>query len=170
LFNPEKIIQILNRHNVEYIVIGGVAASLHGCPEQTYDIDILYNNTVDNKNRLLNALNEMEAQWDIPLTSAILDRQYVFALYTKHGDLDIFNYVTGLGYYKDAIKHKKVSKYSDTEIEILNLEGWIKSKEAVIEEERSPRKRSAFEYMKNLYGLKKEMDIENKIDEPELKL
>jgi hypothetical protein len=156
---------------VEYIIIGGIAASLHGCPEQTYDMDILYNKTADNKNRLLNALNEMEAQWDIPLTSTILDRQYVFALYTKYGDLDIFNYVAGLGYYDDAIKYKEVSKYSDAEIEILNLEGWIKSKEAVIEEERSPRKRSAFEYMKDLYEVKTEKKLETKnIDEADLKI
>ncbi len=156
MFNPETIIQILNRHNVEYIVIGGVAASLHGCPEQTYDIDILYNNTEDNKNRLLKALNEIEAQWDIPLTSAILDRQYVFALYTKHGDLDIFGYVAGLGYYNDAIKYKEISRYADMNIQILSLKGLIKSKEAIIEEERNPRKLAAFEYIKSLYEFKKE--------------
>ena len=159
MFDPEKIIQILNKYQVEYIVIGGVAASLYGCPEQTYDIDILYNNIEDNKNRLLKALNEMEAQWDIPLTSAILDKQYVFALYTKHGDLDIFNYVAGLGYYDDAIKYKEISKYLEANIQILSLEGLIKSKEAIIEEEHNPRKLSAFEYIKNLYSFKEDKGI-----------
>lgn len=153
MFDPKKVIEVLNKHQVEYIVIGGVAASLHGCPEQTYDVDILYNNSDDNKKRLLDALDKMGARWDIPLTSKVLDRQYVFALNTKHGYLDIFNYVTGLGYYKDAIKYKEVSKYSDMDIRILNLEGFIKSKEAVIEEERNPRKLSAFQYIKDLYEI-----------------
>jgi hypothetical protein len=162
LFNPKKIIEVLNSHQVEYIIIGGIAASLHGCPEQTYDVDILYNNTDDNKKRLLKSLNEIEARWDIPLTSEILNRQYVFALNTKHGYLDIFNYVAGLGSYDDALKYKNTSKYSDVNIQILNLEGWIKSKEAVIEEERSPRKRSAFEYIKDLYELKKRKETGDK--------
>jgi hypothetical protein len=38
--NPARIIEELNRAGVEYVVIGGVAATLHGCPEQTYDLDI----------------------------------------------------------------------------------------------------------------------------------
>jgi hypothetical protein len=156
LFDPKKIIQILNKHQVEYIVIGGIAASLHGCPEQTYDLDILYNNIEDNKQRLLNALNELEARWDAPLTSHILDKQFVFALLTGYGDLDIFSHVIGVGYYPDALRYKEISKYSDMEIVILNLEGLIKSKEAIIEEERSPRKLSAFEYLINLYEFKKE--------------
>ncbi len=159
MFNPEKIIQILNKHQIEYIVIGGVAASLHGCPEQTYDIDILYNNTEENKNRLLKALNEIEAKWDVPMTSDVLNRQFVFAFYTKYGDLDIFNYVTGLGYYDDAIKYKEIAEYSNMNIQILNLEGLIKSKEAIIEEERNPRKLSAFEYIKNLYNFKEDKGI-----------
>ncbi|MBI3600001.1 MAG: hypothetical protein HY097_05100 [Nitrospinae bacterium] len=170
MFNPEKIIEVLNNYKVEYTVIGGMAASLHGCPEQTYDMDILYNNTEDNKDRLLNALHEINARWDTPLNTMMLDSQYVFALITDYGYLDIFSYVVGIGYYNDAVKYKEISKYSDAEIEILNLEGWIKSKEAVIEEERSPRKLSAFEYMKDLYEFKKEKDIEKKFDEPELKL
>jgi hypothetical protein len=159
LFNPGEIIQILNKHNVEYIVIGGIATSLHGCPEQTYDVDILHNNTEDNKNRLLMALNEMEAKWDVPMTAGILNKQYVFALNTKYGYLDIFSYVAGLGYYDDAVKYKEISKYSDIDIPILSLEGLIKSKEAVIGEERNPRKLGAFEYIKNLYEFKKEKKL-----------
>lgn len=154
MFNPENIIQILNKHRIEYIVIGGVAASLHGCPEQTYDVDILYHNSADNKKQLLKALNEIEARWDAPLTLEILDSQYVFALNTKYGYLDIFNYVAGLGYYDDAIKYREISRYADMNIQILNLEGLIKSKEAIIEEEHNPRKLAAFEYIKNLYSFK----------------
>jgi len=88
--DPALIIRALNRARVDYLVIGGVAATLHGCPEQTYDLDILYAATPENRSRLLTALREIEAEWDQPLTDDLLQRQSVFALNTKHGDLDIF--------------------------------------------------------------------------------
>ena len=52
MFDPRKIIEALNRHQVEYITIGGFAATLYGCPEQTFDLDILYADTPAKLNRL----------------------------------------------------------------------------------------------------------------------
>ena len=46
----------LQRRNVEYLVIGGIAAVLHGVPRATFDLDILINPTPDNAQRLLEAL------------------------------------------------------------------------------------------------------------------
>ncbi len=33
MVHPERIIAALNEHGVRYIVIGGIAATLHGCPD-----------------------------------------------------------------------------------------------------------------------------------------
>ncbi|MBI5822383.1 MAG: hypothetical protein HZA88_25680 [Verrucomicrobia bacterium] len=52
MFDPRKIIKALNRHRVDYVVIGGFAATLHGCPEQTYDLDIFYADQPGNCRRL----------------------------------------------------------------------------------------------------------------------
>ena len=49
MFDPRKIIEALNRHRVEYIVVGGFAATLYGCPEQTFDLDILYTDAAANR-------------------------------------------------------------------------------------------------------------------------
>src|SRR5439155_18762283 len=46
----------LNRHNVRYVVIGGIAAVLHGVPRATFDLDILIDATADNARRLIEAL------------------------------------------------------------------------------------------------------------------
>jgi hypothetical protein len=46
------------RHGVEYLVIGGVAAALHGVPRATFDLDILIEATSANARRLLDALLE----------------------------------------------------------------------------------------------------------------
>ena len=41
------------KHNVKYIVIGGIAAVLHGVPRATFDLEILIEATPDNAQRLL---------------------------------------------------------------------------------------------------------------------
>ena len=45
-------------HKVKYLVIGGIAAVLHGVPRATFDLDILIEATTDNAQRLLAALLE----------------------------------------------------------------------------------------------------------------
>jgi hypothetical protein len=61
LFDPRKILQALNAYKVQYVIVGGVAATLHGYPEQTFDLEILYADTSANRARLLQALQAIEA-------------------------------------------------------------------------------------------------------------
>jgi hypothetical protein len=148
VFDPRKIIETLNRHHVEYITIGGIAATLYGCPEQTYDLDILYADTPANRQRLLAALAEIEAQWDVPLTDSVLQRQPVFALNTKFGDLDILNEVLGIGTYAQAKPHAQPVTIGEQQMPILDLPTLIATKEAAADP--NPRKQSALEYLKAL--------------------
>ncbi len=48
----------LEKHEVKYLVIGGIAAALHGVPRATFDLDILIEATGENVKRLLAALEE----------------------------------------------------------------------------------------------------------------
>jgi len=43
-----EILEVLNEHQVEYIVVGGVAAVIHGAPTTTFDLDAL----IDEKKRM----------------------------------------------------------------------------------------------------------------------
>lgn len=52
----QDVFASLNRHNVRYVVIGGIAAVLHGVPRATFDLDILIDATRDNAQRLIDAL------------------------------------------------------------------------------------------------------------------
>jgi hypothetical protein len=146
VFDPRKIIATLNRHKVEYITIGGFAATLYGCPEQTFDLDILYADTPANRQRLLAALTEINAQWDEPLSDAVLQRQPVFALNTKFGDLDILSEVLGVGAYEQAKSRIRSMTVGEEPIVILDLPSLIATKEAAADP--NPRKRSALEYLK----------------------
>ncbi len=148
MFDPRKIIEALNRHKVEYVTIGGFAATLYGCPEQTFDLDILYADTPLNRSRLLAALSEINAQWDEPLSETVLQRQPVFALNTKYGDLDILSEVLGLGSYDQAKPHAKSMHVEGQPLMVLDLPTLIATKEAA--SDPNPRKQSALEYLKAL--------------------
>ena len=39
-FDPERLVEVLDRHEVAYVLVGGYAARLHGARRPTYDLDI----------------------------------------------------------------------------------------------------------------------------------
>jgi len=60
-FDPRRIVETLNRHHVDYVLIGGYAARLYGARRPTYDLDITPSTSLDNLHRLLMALRELDA-------------------------------------------------------------------------------------------------------------
>ena len=52
----QGVFRSFQQHDVKYVVIGGIAAILHGVPRATFDLDILIEATPDNAQRLLDAL------------------------------------------------------------------------------------------------------------------
>lgn len=51
-----EVCRLLNRHGVDYVVVGGVASALHGSVRATKDIDVLVPRNLENTERLLEAL------------------------------------------------------------------------------------------------------------------
>ena len=58
-----RILQLLESHGVEYVVVGGVAAVLQGAPVTTFDLDTLIKVDAANADRLLAALEVLEARY-----------------------------------------------------------------------------------------------------------
>ncbi|MFZ1768318.1 MAG: DUF6036 family nucleotidyltransferase [Caldilinea sp.] len=52
----QGVFSSFHSHNVRYVIIGGIAAILHGVPRATFDLDILIEATPENTQRLLDAL------------------------------------------------------------------------------------------------------------------
>ncbi len=64
--------ELLNKHQVEYILSGGVAVGFHGYPRSTADIDFWYNPTISNFHRIISALKEYGVDTD-DLTNIVFD-------------------------------------------------------------------------------------------------
>ena len=56
----QNLAELLTRHGVEFVVIGGQAETLFGSPRVTFDIDLCYRRTAENLERLAAALREMK--------------------------------------------------------------------------------------------------------------
>jgi hypothetical protein len=96
---PEPILHALQRHQLEYVIIGGFAAQLHGDPHPTRGIDFVPRITEDNLRRLGAALNEVRAsEWiagrDYPVPVR-LDRSRLtgtgaMLLHCPHGQIGVY--------------------------------------------------------------------------------
>ncbi len=148
MFDPAEIIRVLNSEKVDYIVIGGFAATLYGCPEQTFDLDVLYEDSEENRIRLASALRKIDAQWDEPITPKTLTRQPLFALNSPFGDLDIFRTIPGADSFSALRSGVQSFKVKGESVPVLSLAALIETKEAAADS--NPRKKSALVYLKAL--------------------
>jgi len=134
---PEKprllvIAEHFQRHGVEFMVIGGQAATLLGSPLPTVDIDLCYRRTADNLERLAAALKELHptlrgAPADLPFR---LDAQSLglgsnFTFNTDYGPLDLLGWVEPFGTYENLLPHASVIPVGEVKLLTIGLDDLI---------------------------------------------
>ena len=62
LFDPGHILEVLDRHQVEFVLVGGLGARAHGATRPTSDIDLVPRGEHSNLERLAAALKELGAR------------------------------------------------------------------------------------------------------------
>ena len=67
-------LEILAKHRVDLVVVGGVAAVLNGAPIATFDLDVVHARGQDNLDRLAAALKELEARYRDPVVVTCVQR------------------------------------------------------------------------------------------------
>ena len=137
--DPERLIKVLARHHVHFVLIGALAARLQGFPRLTADADITPARDLDNLNRLAAALRELDAR---VFTEAVpeglvfdcsaqtLSRAEMWNLVTAAGRLDLAFTPSGTAGYEDLIQGALRFEVYGTELLAASLEDIIRSKEA----------------------------------------
>jgi len=131
------LIRLLAANEVEFIVIGGVAAAIHGSAHITFDLDVLYRRTPENLERLAAALTPLNpylrgAPGGLPfrLDVATLARGLNFTLTTALGDLDLLGEVAGGGTYDRLLPEAETIALEHSEFRIVSLRRLIALKRA----------------------------------------
>ena len=133
-----EILRILSRHKVDFIVVGGICGVLHGAPVTTFDLDLVHSRSQDNLNRLISALEELDAYYrgrgDQRLKPGLshLSSPGRQLLMTKVGPLDLLGAI-GIGHsYDDLMKHTVVLEVGGLQVQVLDLETLIEVKKETI--------------------------------------
>lgn len=131
------LIRALADGGVECILVGGVAATIHGSARLTRDVDVVYARRPDSIARLVAALGPFEPylrgappglpfRWD----DATIARGLNFTLTTTLGDIDLLGEITGGGGFDDLRPHAHPVHVFDRDVLCLDLLMLIRVKRA----------------------------------------
>lgn len=137
--DPERLIKVLAKHRVHFVLIGALAARLQGFPRLTADADITPARDRDNLHRLAAALCEMDARvfteavpegLKFDCSAESLSRAEMWNLVTSAGRLDLAFTPSGTKGYDDLIRGALRFQVYGIELLAASLEDIIRSKEA----------------------------------------
>lgn len=134
------LIKVLARHEVDYVVIGGVATQVHGHRRTTMDLDLTPDPDPENLNRLGAALAELEARPAEPgfegadISTVDPERLAIAAivppLLTRHGQVHVLKEPKGGRTFDQLRKAALVVDLDGSEVAIVSLDDLIRMKRA----------------------------------------
>ncbi len=131
------LLTVLAKNSVDYILVGGVAATAHGAARLTQDVDVVYSRSDENLARLASALARFSPylrgappglpfHWSLDTLQAGLN----FTLTTTLGDLDLIGEIAGGGSYENLLPDTIVLKIFGIECRCVTLRRLILLKRA----------------------------------------
>ncbi len=133
----QGLLEVLVGGAVEFVIIGGVAATAHGSAHVTADLDIVYRRTPENIARLATALEPHHpylrgAPPGLPFRfdAETIRRGLNFTLVTTLGDLDVMGEATGGGIYDALVARSESRRLFDLDVRFVDLEMLIHLKRA----------------------------------------
>lgn len=133
----ETLLAVLSDEGVEFVIVGGVAATVHGSSRLTSDLDILYGRSRDNLARLVRALTPLRpylrgAPEGLPFSfdEETLRRGLNFTLMTTAGAIDLLGEIPGIGPIDRASECSVDIVVFGRNVRCLDLDGLILAKRA----------------------------------------
>lgn len=134
---PEALLRGLTSHGIAFVTVGGVAAHLRGAPGRTDDLDIVYDRSPANLDRLATFLRGIQttlrgAPGTIPFAAdpRTLAHTAVLALDTNLGPLDLRQRIAGIGDFHACLANSTIVSLDGRQIPALTLDALIVSKRA----------------------------------------
>jgi predicted nucleotidyltransferase len=130
----ERLAEALNRHQVRWVLVGGMAVMLHGANYLTSDCDLAFEKSKTNLDRLAAALQELGArpvraseEGDFDLDSSILLAPFMH-LKTEAGPVDLINRLPNVGSFEELYNRSLAVEIDGVEIRLASIEDLIRLK------------------------------------------
>jgi hypothetical protein len=130
-----KILELLERHEVQFIVVGGVGAVLQGAPINTFDLDIVHARDARNVERLESALIELGAYYRAQPSRRLrparshLESPGRQNLITNLGPLDVLGSIGHGRTYESLVEYTVPMRAGAASVLVLDLATLIAAKE-----------------------------------------
>ena len=124
----KDVFESFQKHEVRYMVIGGIAAVLYGVPRATFDLDILIEPTPQNTQRLLDALLDAE-MGTASLTNVHEILSNEITIFKDRVRIDVQTSTPGLR-FQDAWGRRNTMEYQGQSFYVASREDLISSKVA----------------------------------------
>jgi hypothetical protein len=124
----EGLFRSFEKHDVHYVVIGGIAAVLHGVPRATFDLDLLIEATPENARRLLGALLEAGlGTASLTTPEAVLANE--ITVFQDRVRIDVQTSTPGLK-FEDAWSRKVTLEFHGQRFHVVSRQDLIAAKRA----------------------------------------
>ena len=138
-----EFVELLIKHNVDYLIVGGYAVGIHGYPRYTGDLDIWLHNTPENADKILKAVNEFGFSTYGLKAADFTKPENIIQLGYPPLRIDLLTHIDGVGFdacfpnrkevvienltanfisYHDLLKNKKASGRNRDKDDIENLQ------------------------------------------------
>jgi len=130
-----RLLEVLARHNVDFVVVGMTAGVLQGAPLATFDLDVVYSRKPENLDRLLAVLREIHAIFrhagDRKIAPALSHLQSPGhkLLETDLGDFDVLGTVDETLGYEELLADAINLELGEMSVRVLSLERLIEIKQ-----------------------------------------
>jgi hypothetical protein len=132
-----SLLPLLVKNEIDFIIVGGAAATAHGSARLTLDLDIVYRRDDLNLERIVRALEPIQpylrgAPPGLPFEWSVqtLKKGLNFTLITTLGPLDLFGEIVGGGGYEELQNETIKIQVAGVECLCLSLERLIEVKRA----------------------------------------
>jgi hypothetical protein len=136
-FDPGRLLHVLAEHEVDFVVVGGIAAVLYGSARQTYDLDVTYSFAPENLRRLGAALVSLGAKLrgvdeEVPFVpdAPTLRGTTILTLTTPDGDIDLLLAPSGAPGYAELRANARALDIGGVRVRVAAIDDLIAMKKA----------------------------------------
>lgn len=125
----EELLRSLEEHNVDYMIVGGYAVAYHGYPRFTKDIDVFFDCSSENIERLRNALLTFGFRKEQLPREAFASKGNILTFGVTPTRVDLINELDGITFV-EAMHNVVRGRYGDVEAKFIGLNDLIRNKKA----------------------------------------